>query len=67
MTITLNGESLAIRAGCTLAALLHEHNLDSRTGIAVALNDRVIARSDWTTTILTQNDSILVITAAQGG
>jgi sulfur carrier protein len=67
VNITLNGESIEIAAGETLAALLQSQKLLDRTGIAVALNDRVVARRDWATTTLAQSDSILVIVAAQGG
>lgn len=36
-------------------------------GTAVAVNDRLIKRDDWTTTILTDNDSVTLISAAFGG
>lgn len=36
-------------------------------GIAVALNDQVIPRSQWSETIITDHADILIITATQGG
>lgn len=36
-------------------------------GIAVALNDTVIPKSEWNTTYVKQNDSLLIIKATQGG
>jgi len=36
-------------------------------GIAVAVNETIISKSDWTKKILQQNDSVLVIKATQGG
>lgn len=36
-------------------------------GIAVALNNQVIPRINWSSTPLTENDSILIITATSGG
>jgi len=37
------------------------------SGIAAALNQCVIPKSNWSTTMLTANDDILIITAFQGG
>ena len=36
-------------------------------GVAVALNNQVIQRDKWSDTLLTDDDSILIITATQGG
>lgn len=36
-------------------------------GVAVALNNQVIPRDRWSDTLLTDTDSILIITATQGG
>lgn len=38
-----------------------------KKGIAVALNNRIIPLSIWAETILNNNDSVLIITATQGG
>ncbi|WP_437918464.1 sulfur carrier protein ThiS [Sphingobacterium sp. LRF_L2] len=36
-------------------------------GIAVALNQHVIPRSNWNDTFVKQHDELLIITATQGG
>ncbi|WP_313190525.1 sulfur carrier protein ThiS [Sphingobacterium sp.] len=36
-------------------------------GVAVALNNQVIPRDRWSDTLLADTDSILIITATQGG
>lgn len=36
-------------------------------GVAVALNDEVVPRADWSTTIVREADRIEVLTAVQGG
>ena len=36
-------------------------------GIAVALNGQVVRRPQWASTLLVDQDSILIITATQGG
>ena len=40
---------------------------DHRTGIAVAVNQQVVAKTEWHTFFLQQGDDVLVITATQGG
>ncbi len=49
-----------------LSQLSHELNLPS-TGIAVAVNQRMIPRTDWETHTLHEGDSILIIKAVCGG
>jgi len=51
----------------TLEALMAIEASQKRKGIAVALNNRIIPQSFWAETILNDNDSILIITATQGG
>jgi len=51
----------------TLEALMAIEIPQKRKGIAVALNNRIIPQSFWAETILNNNDSILIITATQGG
>ena len=50
-----------------LEALLAIELPGKKKGIAVALNNRIIPLSVWAETILNNNDSILIITATQGG
>jgi thiamine biosynthesis protein ThiS len=38
-----------------------------KKGIAVALNNRIVPQTDWVKTFLKDQDSILIITATQGG
>ena len=42
-------------------------SLDLKKGIAIAINDEVIRRSDWAVTKIQNNDRILIIQATQGG
>ncbi|MEA1851332.1 MULTISPECIES: sulfur carrier protein ThiS [Chryseobacterium] len=51
----------------TLEALLAIEIPHKRKGIAVALNNRIIPQSSWPETFLNDKDSILIITATQGG
>ncbi|WPO82548.1 sulfur carrier protein ThiS [Chryseobacterium sp. JJR-5R] len=50
-----------------LEALMAMEIPEKKKGIAVALNNRIIPQSSWPETILRNKDSILIITATQGG
>lgn len=50
-----------------LEALIAMELPEKKKGIAVALNNRIIPQSFWAETILNNEDSILIITATQGG
>ncbi len=66
MKITLNGITEEISA-TTLADLLEIKGLADKTGIAVALNNTVVPRTEWQTTRLSEDDKILLIGASYGG
>ncbi len=51
----------------SLAALMHAEAPHKTKGIAVALNNQVVPRTQWPTTPLNDRDTILIITATQGG
>ena len=78
MNITINGEPTDVQDGATVldivADLLNKPmNTDgtaadgSKLGIAVALSDTVIARSQWASTTPVDGDTLEIITAVQGG
>lgn len=50
-----------------LEALMAIEAPGKRKGVAVALNNRIVPQSDWASTFLKDQDSILIITATQGG
>jgi len=50
-----------------LEALIAMESPEKKKGIAVALNNRIIPQSSWPETFLNDKDSILIITATQGG
>jgi len=68
MTIMLNGDTVSIDAiSMSIEELLHQQQVRSKTGIAVAINDNIIPKSNWEEHQLNENDNILIITATQGG
>jgi len=66
MEIILNGQAKQIDAAYTVAQLV-SGLFPSGKGIAVAINQSVIPKSDWPTRRLSPNDQITLITATQGG
>lgn len=66
MQLQFNDQQIETPAS-SLYELLEEQALLAKTGIAVAINDRVIQRSQWADKQLNEHDVILVITAAAGG
>jgi len=50
-----------------LEALMAIEAPGKKKGVAVALNSRIIPQSAWIETTLKNQDSILIITATQGG
>jgi thiamine biosynthesis protein ThiS len=50
-----------------LEALIAMEIPGKKKGIAVALNNRIVPQTDWAKTFLKDQDSILIITATQGG
>lgn len=66
MQLQFNDQHIETPAS-SLYELLEEQALLAKTGIAVAINDRVIQRSQWAEKQLNEHDVILVITAAAGG
>ncbi|GAA4761158.1 MULTISPECIES: sulfur carrier protein ThiS [Flavobacterium] len=51
----------------SVQALLDIEFPNKQNGIAFAINKSVIPRTEWKTTVLSETDDILIITATQGG
>lgn len=67
MTITFNGEAVALDAG-TVADLLALRLEEPRPhGVAVAVNEEVVPRAEWPRWPLSDGDVVEVVTAVQGG
>ena len=68
MELTINHEKKHYtHLPSTLEALIHLEASGKSKGIAVAVNNQVIPKADWGNTILQDKDSVLIITATQGG
>ena len=68
LTVSVNGRDKTIPVGATVVDTLQVVSIDpSRSGIAVAVNDEVVRRSDWHGCVLSEGDRVDVIQATQGG
>jgi len=66
INIIVNDTPRLFKATITLQEIISELGI-SVSGIAVAVNENIIAKTVWNTTTLQQNDEVLVIRATQGG
>lgn len=67
MKILVNGKETELTAENKLISLIQLLSLQEKKGIAVAVNDEVVMKKNWSETNLKQNDKVLIIQAAQGG
>lgn len=64
--IKVNNNNYQFRESPNLILVLEQLDI-AQNGIAVAVNQNIISKSDWEGTALSQNDEVLIITATQGG
>ncbi|TMK75000.1 MAG: sulfur carrier protein ThiS [Actinobacteria bacterium] len=68
MTIELNGRTVELSPGATVADAVIEAGADGDSrGVAVAVDGQVIRRVDWGKTKLRSDQSVEVVRAVQGG
>ena len=67
MTIKVNSESYQIQEDFSLFDLLESINFQSGKGYAIAVNNEIISKSNWSTIKLKESDFVLIINATQGG
>jgi sulfur carrier protein len=67
MTIILNNHQKEVAEQATLQSIVVAALGNKQNGIAVAVNNTVIAKAERENYILQPNDTILIIKATQGG
>lgn len=67
MKVKLNDIELQLSEESKLVALMKANNLYHESGIAVAINEEILPKTDWEQYQVKDNDNILIITATQGG
>jgi len=69
VSVTVNGEERTVPDGYPLPEVLRDLEIDPEesSGVAVAINESVIRRQDWDDVTLSEDDTVEVIQAQQGG
>ena len=67
MEISVNQKSLEIPDHCSVQQLLSLLFSENQKGIAVAINENVVPRSNWAAQLLNSGDMVTLIKATQGG
>ncbi len=67
MDVLINQKIRTVTKGCTLYQVLSQLDFLNKSGFAVAVNDQIIISSDWSKTLLSEQNEITIITASQGG
>jgi sulfur carrier protein len=67
MIVFVNNETLQLEQSETIPEVLKLINIPEPKGIAVAVNNAVVARIDWGNFTVKENDKITIIRATQGG
>ena len=66
ITLLVNGSTADLEVGSTVATLVATLAPEPR-GVAVAVNEAVVPRGEWSDTRLQPGDRVEVLRAAQGG
>ena len=66
MNITVNNNDQSVKDPSSIEAMVVQLEVESK-GIAIAVNQTVISKSEWNKTELKENDNITIIKATQGG
>ncbi len=66
MTVVVNGATVEVVEGTTLDVIVTGLQA-APAGVAAAMNDAVVPRSAWPTTMLRRGDRVEVLVAVQGG
>jgi sulfur carrier protein len=67
MDISLNGAPHRFE-GASLVELLAAQAIDqTKPGVAVAINDAIVPRAEWTTTALKAGDTVEIVRPHSGG
>ncbi|MEU3689205.1 sulfur carrier protein ThiS [Streptomyces narbonensis] len=66
MNVSVNGEARELTGPVSLDALVATLST-APSGVAAAVNEAVVPRSEWAATLLGEGDRVEVLTAVQGG
>jgi sulfur carrier protein len=68
IALRVNGAPHRATAGVTVEGLLRHLGRDpGQPGFAVAVNETIVRRAAWASTLLADGDRVEIVTASQGG
>lgn len=67
MNVIINNKSYQLNSNSDLNSILKQLKIEDQRGLAVAINNLVIPRSEWEKIIINENDTITLIKATAGG
>jgi len=67
MEVIVNNSATQVQNESSLSELINALNLIEQKGIAIALNNKVVTKTKWESTTLSERDKITIIKATQGG
>ena len=67
MTIYVNSKAFEFNSTVNIEALLLEAKINDHRGMALAVNNSVVPKSEWNGFVMKENDKVIVIKATQGG
>ena len=66
MKVQVNNKEVKITDASTITQLTEQLELSSQ-GIAIAVNNKMIPRTEWDKFVLHESDNLVIIKAASGG
>ncbi|SEM45446.1 sulfur carrier protein ThiS [bacterium A37T11] len=67
MEVTINQQLFTTTQDHSLLGVLVAYGLQPGKGIAVAVNQSVVPKTEWDSYVLKEKDQLIIIKAAQGG
>lgn len=67
MEVIVNGELKQVNNQITIVQLLQFLDLEIRNGIAIAVNEQIVPKSNWSSKELSTQDQVIIIQATAGG
>jgi sulfur carrier protein len=66
MEVTINNQNHLLNEACSIEQMLAVISMETN-GLAIAVNQTIIPKSDWATHVLNPADQVILIKATQGG
>jgi len=67
MEVTVNQQDFIVPDNCNVQALLADVLQHPHLGLAIAINEAIVPKTQWESCMLNAGDKIIIIKATQGG